>query len=82
MTRLPAGIWVTVVEHIRVSRQSASLVAAGSPPALLPHNTSTCMFRNARRWRYLSPAIRPNPNGGSEFHVRWFPVAGGNAIVG
>ena len=68
--------WVgTVVEHHRVSRDLAVVrLHLDRPmdyhPGQYVHaEVSQC----PRRWRYLSPAMPPDPNGDIEFHVRAVP---------
>lgn len=75
----------TVIEHLRVSRDLAVVRLQLDRP--LPYHpgqyVNVSIPQCPRRWRYLTPAIPPDDNGGIEFHVRAVP--GGlvsTAIVG
>ena len=67
----------TVVELNRVSRDiSVIRLQLDAPLAYYPGQYVTVQVPQwPRRWRYLSPAIPPGPDGGIEFHVR--SVTGG-----
>ncbi len=67
----------TVVELNRVSRDiSVVRLALDQPLAYFAGQYVTVQVPQwPRRWRYLSPAIPPDPDGAIEFHVR--SVAGG-----
>jgi NAD(P)H-flavin reductase/hemoglobin-like flavoprotein len=75
----------TVIEHQRVSREiSVVRLHLDRPMGYLPGQFVNVQVPQCpRRWRYLSPAIPADPDGGVEFHVR--AVLGGmvsTAIVG
>lgn len=75
----------TVIEHIRVSRDLAVVRLRLDNPLHYHAGqyVNVCVPQCPHRWRYLSPAIPADPNGGIEFHVRVVP--GGlvsTAIVG
>ncbi|OBK26532.1 2-polyprenylphenol hydroxylase [Mycobacterium asiaticum] len=75
----------TVIEHNRVSRDLAVVrLRMDRPVDYHPGQYVNVQIPQCpRRWRYLSPAIPADPDGGIEFHVRVVP--GGlvsNAIVG
>jgi NAD(P)H-flavin reductase/hemoglobin-like flavoprotein len=65
----------TVIEHMRVSRDLAVVRLRLDHP--MPYHPG--QYVNVRvpqcpnRWRYLSPAIPADPDGGIEFHVRVVP---------
>ncbi len=73
----PAFCDGTVVELNRVSRDiSVIRLQLDQPLAYHPGQYVTVQVPQwPRRWRYLSPAMPPDPDGGIEFHVR--SVAGG-----
>lgn len=62
----------TVIEANRVSRDvSVIRLQLDQPLAYYPGQYVTVQVPQwPRRWRYLSPAIPPDPHGGIEFHVR------------
>ena len=65
----------TVSEHIRVSRDLA-IVRLHLDQTLHYHPgqyVNVQVPQCPRRWRYLSPAIPSDPDGGIEFHVRAVP---------
>jgi NAD(P)H-flavin reductase/hemoglobin-like flavoprotein len=65
----------TVVEHIRVSRDLAVVrLRLDRPMHYHPGQYVNVQVPQCpRRWRYLSPAIPADPDGGIEFHVRLVP---------
>ncbi len=65
----------TVVEHARVSRDLAVVrLRLDRPMRYHPGQyVNVCVPQCPRRWRYLSPAIPADPDGGIEFHVRVVP---------
>ncbi|MCV7192622.1 FAD-binding oxidoreductase [Mycolicibacterium brumae] len=74
----------TVVEHHRVSRDLAVVrLILDRPMDYHPGQyVNVQVPQLPRRWRYLSPAVPPDPDGRIEFHVR--AVSGGlvsNAVV-
>jgi NAD(P)H-flavin reductase/hemoglobin-like flavoprotein len=73
----PAWWKGTVAEHHRVSRDLAVVRLYLDPPMeYLPGQyVKVEVPQLLRRWRYLSPAIPAQPDGGVEFHVR--VVSGG-----
>ncbi|MGO9925980.1 MAG: FAD-binding oxidoreductase, partial [Mycobacterium sp.] len=65
----------TVVEHIRVSRDLAVVrLQLDRPLHYHPGQYVNVQVPQCpRRWRFLSPAIPADPDGGIEFHVRLVP---------
>ena len=65
----------TVVEHIRVSRDLAvARLQLDRPMDYQPGQyVNVHIPQCPRRWRYLSPAIPADPDGGIEFHIRVVP---------
>ena len=65
----------TVVEHHRVSRDLAVVrLRLDRPMHYHPGQyVNVHVPQCPRRWRYLSPAIPADPDGGIEFHVRQVP---------
>ncbi|MDD4866477.1 MAG: FAD-binding oxidoreductase [Mycobacterium sp.] len=65
----------TVIEHMRVSRDLAVVrLQLDRPMHYHPGQyVNVHIPQCPRRWRYLSPAIPPDPDGGIEFHVRLVP---------
>ncbi len=65
----------TVVELNRVSRDiSVVRLQLDQPLSYFPGQYVTVHVPQwPRRWRYLSPAIPPEPGGGIEFHIRSVP---------
>jgi len=65
----------TVVEHLRVSRDLAVVRLRLDRP--MPYHAGQYVDVHIpqcpHRWRYLSPAIPPDGDGGIEFHVRVVP---------
>lgn len=81
----PAWVDGTVIAHSRVSRDLAVVrLRLDRPLRYHPGQYVNAQIPQCpRRWRYLSPAIPADPDGGIEFHVRVVP--GGlvsTAIVG
>lgn len=73
--RVPAWWDATVLEASRVSREITVVRLQLDRP--LPYHpgqyVSAEVPQRARRWRYLSPAMPPDPDGLIEFHVRIVP---------
>ncbi len=65
----------TVIEHQRVSRDLAVVrLRLDSPMHYHPGQYVNVQIPQCpRRWRFLSPAIPADPDGGIEFHVRQVP---------
>ena len=65
----------TVVEHLRVSRDLAVVrLRLDRPMHYHPGQyVDVHIPQCPHRWRYLSPAIPADPDGGIEFHVRLVP---------
>jgi NAD(P)H-flavin reductase len=65
----------TVIEHIRVSRDLAVIrLQLDHPMHYHPGQyVNVHVPQCPHRWRYLSPAIPADPDGGIEFHVRMVP---------
>ena len=65
----------TVLEHIRASRDLAVVrLRLDRPMHYQPGQyVNVHVPQCPRRWRYLSPAIPADPDGGIEFHVRLVP---------
>jgi NAD(P)H-flavin reductase/hemoglobin-like flavoprotein len=65
----------TVIEHMRVSRDLAVVRLQLDRP--MHYHPGQYVYVHVpqcpRRWRYLSPAIPADPDGGIEFHVRLVP---------
>ncbi len=71
----PAWWDATVIEHNRVSRDLAVVrLRLDRPMHYYPGQyVNVHVPQCPRRWRYLSPAIPADPDGGIEFHVRQVP---------
>ncbi len=71
----PAWWDATVVEHSRVSRDLAVVrLQLDRPMHYYPGQYVNAQVPQCpRRWRYLSPAIPPDPGGQIEFHIRQVP---------
>jgi NAD(P)H-flavin reductase/hemoglobin-like flavoprotein len=65
----------TVIEHMRVSRDLAVVRLRLDTPMHYHAGqyVNVQVPQCPRRWRYLSPAIPADPDGGIEFHVRLVP---------
>ncbi len=65
----------TVTEYTRASRDLAVVrLQLDRPMQYHPGQyVNVCVPQCPRRWRYLSPAIPADPDGGMEFHVRVVP---------
>lgn len=75
----------TVIERVRISRDIAVIRLRLDQP--MPYHAgqyvSVRVPQGNRHWRYLSPAIPPDPDGLIEFHVRAVPAGPTSpAVVG